>query len=348
MPGRRGSRRHMTKVRLRRQPRCCTIGVECFFDTGWEMAQALVAERHRGDRRRAVARRSRYALLLALLLGFVAPGVRAQDLPPQANEIRVLLRSQKLDDAVARGEAWTKASPKDPLAWQWLGRAYSQQALKASLFSKPSWASKVQDAFERSVALDGGNIEARFDLMQFYMVAPKLMGGGTEKARAQAEAIGGIDPARGHVALGLMAERDEDPKTAEREYRAAIARAPDEPRARVALANLLSGQKRWSEARAVFTEQLARKPDDARSLYQLGKLAALSGEELTLGLESIDRYLAHSERPDELPESAAHWRRALVLEKMGRKDEALAALRKSVELDPKAEAPRKDLKRLGG
>jgi tetratricopeptide (TPR) repeat protein len=67
-----------------------------------------------------------------------------------------------------------------------------------------------------------------------------------------------------------------------------------------------------------------------------------------LGLESIDRYLAQDERPDELPEYAAHWRRALVLEKMGRKDEALAALRKSVQLDPKAEAPRKDLKRLGG
>jgi tetratricopeptide (TPR) repeat protein len=145
-----------------------------------------------------------------------------------------------------------------------------------------------------------------------------------------------------------MAERDEDTKAAEREYRAAVAKAPDEPRARVALANLLSSQKRWSEARAVFTEQLARKPDDARSLYQLGKLAALSGEELALGLESIDRYLAQGERPDELPEYAAHWRRGLVLEKMGRKDEALAALRKSVQLDPKAEAPRKDLKRLGG
>jgi len=288
------------------------------------------------------------ALLLALLLGLVVPGARAQELPPQANEIRDLIRAQKLDDAVTRGEAWTKASPKDAVAWQWLGRVYSQQALKASIFSKPSWASKVQDAFERAVALDGSNIEARFDLMQFYMVAPKLMGGGVEKARAQAEAIGGIDPARGHIALGLMAERDEDPKAAEREYRAAVAKAPDEARARVALANLLSRQKRWSEARAVFTEQLARKPDDARSLYQLGKLAALSGEELALGLESIDRYLALGERPDELPESAAHWRRGLVLEKMGRKEEALAALRKSVQLDPTAEAARKDLKRLGG
>src|SRR6186713_1146453 len=91
------------------------------------------------------------ALLLGLLHAFAVPGVCAQDLPPQASEIRALLRAQKLDDAVTRGEAWTKASPKDAAAWHWLGRAYSQQALKASLFSKPAWASKLQDAFERAV-----------------------------------------------------------------------------------------------------------------------------------------------------------------------------------------------------
>ena len=283
-----------------------------------------------------------------LLVGSAASQAQAPDLPPQANEIRTLLRAQKLDEAVVKGEAWTKASPNDAVAWHWTGRAYAQQALKASIFSKPGWASKLRQAFERSVELDGSNIEARFDLIQFYLRAPGLMGGDVDKARLQAAAIGKLDPARGHVALGVIAESEEDTKAAERAYRAAVAAAPDEPRGRVALANLLLNEKRWAEARAVWTEQLARKPGDARALYQIGKVSALSGQELADGLESLDRYLAQPERPDELAEYGAHWRRGQVLEKLGRKDEAVAALRTAVKLDPSADAPKKDLKRLGG
>ena len=307
--------------------------------------KSLAIHAPRGER---LCSRMRILAVLLLVVAFFGPGAWAQTLPPEANEIRALLRAVKLDEAVTRGESWTKSSPNDSVAWHWLGRVYAQQAIKASLFSKPGWAAKTQDAFERAVELDGGNIEARFDLMQFYLVAPRLTGGSADKARAQAEAIAKLDPGRGHIARGIIAEHDDESKAAEREYRAAVAASPDEPRARVALSNLLSKQKRWAEARAVFTEQLARKPDDARSLYQLGKIAALSGEELAAGLESLDRYLGKKEFADELPESAAHWRRALVLERMGRRDEAVAALRKSLELDPTAEASRKDLKRLGG
>jgi tetratricopeptide (TPR) repeat protein len=297
---------------------------------------------------------SRLASLPCLLLAAaiaalsaVPPSARAENLAPEASEIRTLLRTHKLDDAVAKAEAWVKVSPQNAAAWLWSGRAYGQQALSASVFSKPGWASKMQHALEHSLELDGNNVDARFELMQFYAMAPGFMGGGSDKASAQAAAIARIDPARGHIALGVIAEQD-DPRTAEREYRAAIAAAPDDPRGRVALSNLLSGQKRWSEARALFVELLARKPDDPGALYQLGKLAALSGEELEPGLKYMDRYLAQQERPDDLPEFGGHWRRAQILEKLGRKDQALAELRAATQLDPSAEGPRKDLKRLGG
>jgi tetratricopeptide (TPR) repeat protein len=283
-----------------------------------------------------------------LLLASAVSRAQAPEPPPEAADIRALLRAQKLDEAVAKGEAWSKSSPNDAVAWHWTGRAYAQQAMRASFFSKPGWASKLQHAFEHSVQLDGSNLEARFDLIQFYLRAPGLMGGDVGKARLQAAAIGKLDHARGHIALGVIAESEEDAKAAERAYRAAVAAAPDEARARVSLANLLSSQKRWAEARAVWTQQLERKPGDPRALYQLGKVSALSGQELAEGLESLDRYLAQPVRPDELAEYGAHWRRAQVLEQLGRKDDAVAALRVAVKLDPSAEGPKKDLKRLGG
>jgi hypothetical protein len=180
------------------------------------------------------------------------PGARAETLPPEANEIRALLRTQKLDDAVAKGEAWTQARPKDAVAWHWLGRAYVQQALKASIFSKPKWASKVQDAFEQAVALDGSNLEARFDLMQFYLQAPGFMGGGADKARARRRRSAGSTRPAAISRSARWRNRTRIRRRPEREYRAAIAAAPDEARGRRALANLLSGQKRWGEARARF------------------------------------------------------------------------------------------------
>lgn len=82
---------------------------------------------------------------------------------------------------------------------------------------------------------------------------------------------------------------------------------------------------------------LARRPDDPGALYQLGKLAALSGEELEQGLAHLDRYRAQKERPDDLPEFGGHWRRAQILEKLGRKDAAIAELRTATSLDPSAE-----------
>jgi tetratricopeptide (TPR) repeat protein len=290
----------------------------------------------------------RFLLAAAIAaVGAVPQPARAENLPPEASEIRALLRARKLDDAAAKAEAWRKASPANAASWLWSGRVYGQQAMSASMFSRPGLASKMRQALEHSVELDGNNVDSRFELLQFYAMAPGFMGGGSDKANAQAEAIGKLDPVRGHLAHGVIAEKD-DPQIAEREYRAAVAAAPDDPRGRVALSNLLSGQKRWSEARALFAELLARKPDDAGALYQLGKLAALSGEELEPGLKYLDRYLAQEKRPDDLPEFGGHWRRAQILEKLGRKDAALVELRLAAQLDPSAEGPQKDLKRLGG
>jgi tetratricopeptide (TPR) repeat protein len=46
--------------------------------------------------------------------------------------------------------------------------------------------------------------------------------------------------------------------------------------------------------------------------------------------------------------AAARWRLGLVLEKQGKKTEAVAEIQTAVQLDPKLEDAKKDLKRLRG
>src|ERR1043166_6384165 len=70
-----------------------------------------------------------------------------------------------------------------------LGQAYGDQAQNASLFSKASLAGKCRDEFLKAVELDPNNINARFALIDYFTIAPSMMGGSEEKALQQAAEI---------------------------------------------------------------------------------------------------------------------------------------------------------------
>ena len=83
-------------------------------------------------------------------------------------------------------------------------------------------AKKARVEFETAVQLNPENVEARGDLSEFYVEAPGMMGGGTDKAEAQAQALEKLFPARAHWIRARIAEKKKDYPTAEKEYRAAI------------------------------------------------------------------------------------------------------------------------------
>jgi tetratricopeptide (TPR) repeat protein len=71
----------------------------------------------------------------------------------------------------------------------WLGRACGSQAQRASILWQFPLARRVQKHFERAVELNPDNVHARADLAEYYLKAPRLLGGGKEKAEAQAHEI---------------------------------------------------------------------------------------------------------------------------------------------------------------
>jgi tetratricopeptide (TPR) repeat protein len=71
----------------------------------------------------------------------------------------------------------------------WLGRAYGYSAQRASILWQFPLARKVKIHFEKAVELDPDNIDARADLAEYYLKAPRILGGGKEKAEAQAHEI---------------------------------------------------------------------------------------------------------------------------------------------------------------
>lgn len=290
-------------------------------------------------------------LLVPLLAGLVAiatttPLVASPD--PALAEMRQLLGQNRVGDAVTAGERATRAHPDDARLWLWLGRAYGRKAIEANLLARASWAGKTREAWEKAVALDPNNVEARFDLMQYYLQAPGMLGGGVDKAQAQAEAIGRIKAAYGQLALGTIAMAQKDAAAAEAAWREAVRMAPEDHRVRVTWSAFLAREERHDELVEFWNGQAASYPDDAMVQFQVGRAAALTGKNLEGGLAALDRYQSMPGKPTEeqLAAGAPEWRRGQILEKLGRTDEALAAFSAAVDANPNLAEAKKDRDRL--
>src|ERR1700729_288897 len=97
----------------------------------------------------------------------------------------------------------------------WLGRAWGRRAETSGWLLAGVHASKARQCFERAVALDPHNREAKNDLFDFYLNAPGFLGGGIEKAEAIAKSIANERPAEYESEEAQIAEKRNDFATAE-------------------------------------------------------------------------------------------------------------------------------------
>jgi tetratricopeptide (TPR) repeat protein len=293
------------------------------------------------------------ALLLACLASTGLAGAQpapAGDPPLSAESqaLRAMVSARDLDDAIERGEAYLASHPGDAGVQYWLGNAYCLQAQLANVFTKLSWAGKCRDAMQAAIASEPRLVDARVGLMQYYLQAPAIAGGGRGEASALVDATRAVDPAAAQLLVAITAQIDRDLPAAEAAYRDALATSGEAPRYRQALAGFLASQRRWADARGVLEAWRAASPEDPMAMFQLGRLAALSGEGVEEGLAALDAYLAHPAPPPEILPGSPHWRRALLLEKLGRMDEARAAIREAQRLSPTLPGLEADRARIDG
>jgi tetratricopeptide (TPR) repeat protein len=261
-----------------------------------------------------------------------------------------------------------------------------ETAQAASLFAKGGWAKKFKAEADTAAALDPRNLDARFDLLEYYLQAPRLMGGGRNKAAAMAEEIGKIESAQGYLAQARLAQDRKDTVTQEswllkagadrpKDHDILVAVAdfylkppqPNFPQAEkyarkavdadlgradgyALLATSLASQWRWNDLEGVLAEAQAKVPDDRAPYYWAG-VAILThadpGSQDLSGAEGYFRkYLGAEPEGGEPPLAGAHWRLGEVLEKEGRKSEAKSELQTALQLKPDLEGAKTDLKRL--
>lgn len=254
-----------------------------------------------------------------------------------------------VDGDAGKAEQWleraVKLDGRNADYHHWLGRAYSREALRAGKFRQLKLAGRIRDEFRAAVALAPDDVDARFDLMQYYLVVPGIMGGSEDRAREQADEIRRRNAFRGHLASGAIAERKKDEAGAEREYTAAVTAFPDSLQGSYALASFYARRGDWERAFAVC-ERLVSTRDDAVAKYYFGRMSSMSGQRLDRGAELLREYLQR--RPDDTDPSlaSAHYRLGLVYEKQGRRDLARQEFATTVQLDPKQTEAKEGLKRV--
>ncbi len=260
---------------------------------------------------------------------------------------KIWLYLRKADPAAEWLEKAVALAPGRSEYLDWLGRAYGEHALEASVFAKPGLARKTREAWEKAVTADPNNLDARSDLMTYQLQAPGFLGGGVDLARQQAAEIQKRDAVRGALVYATIAANQKDAAGAEKGLKEALQRSPAEPRLRLALGVLYQSQQKWDAAFDAFEAAVKADPANWDALYQIGKTGALSGQRLDRAEESLKRYLGHTPGPESAPPANAQFRLGQIYQKKGNKPAARAAYQEALKLDPRMEDAKKALSSLG-
>jgi tetratricopeptide (TPR) repeat protein len=249
------------------------------------------------------------------------------------------------DEAVSAFEKAVALEPTSSLYHLWLGHAYSRQLSSAGFLRKPFIGKRCGEAYNMAVKLDPKSVDAAEARLDFFLGAPGIVGGGVDKARAEAARLATLDAYRGAMAEARIEEHEKKWPEAERLYRSLMAEHPDRTAAVDALVTMLQNAKRFDEAFKIVDDRLARHPDETSSLYNLGRLSAVSGQHLARGEAALRRFLTMT-GGDPARQSNAHYRLGMIKEKVGDVHAAATEFRAALSLYPRHEPAAAALKRI--
>ncbi len=219
----------------------------------------------------------------------------------------------------------------------WLGRAHGMQAQNGSQIKAIFRAKRAKDEFEKAVMLDSANIDARFQLAEYLLMAPGIAGGDKKKARKHVEIIEQMDPFYGALAWGYYWQFSEDTLQAEQAFRrAADLDTTYNHQAAYALGFFLYNQKKYHRAAEAFRQGFQKYPDETGLLYQVGRSYLFAEDSLDEAERCFRQYLQVEPKKNAPDWAAAHWRLGMVYELKGELDLALAELEEAVRLNPES------------
>ncbi|MCH8617757.1 tetratricopeptide repeat protein [Undibacterium sp. TS12] len=185
-------------------------------------------------------------------------------------------KTDKLDDAAKYAEQCIAAHPQSSECHEMLGNVLGSKATSGGMLAAMSYAGKIRDAFLKAVELDPKNYSARSSLLQYYLMAPAIAGGGKSKAQNLVIETAKINAAAGSLLQASLDLSDDKFSSAETAALSAIP-GSNETLGKMQR-NTLYGigakyvqQKKFSDAERVFGELQQRFPDKNLGAFGMGR-----------------------------------------------------------------------------
>jgi len=250
---------------------------------------------------------------------------------------RVYYTQDRADEAVhecelaagAGGQSAQSASDNQ----LWLGRAYGLKARHAGPIAGFKLARRVQACFAKAVELNSANAAAMSDLGEYYVDAPAIVGGGTDKAKMLADSMMSKFPAQAHQLLGRIATENGEYDTAEAEFKRVIA-IQKSTQAWVDLAAFYQKRGRNNDAVAAIKSGLTADRTHGPAIVDSASVLIAMHRESELAERCLRLYLASRARTDEAPAFKVHVELSRLLKARGLSDEAGQQMAAATALAP--------------
>ena len=260
--------------------------------------------------------------------------LRAQ--PNDAQAYHLLCRAhyslQQWDKAIAAAQKAVALEPDNSDYHLWLGRAYGEKAEHSSWLTAISLARKVRSEFETAVQLNSRNVAAQSDLAEFYMEAPAFLGGGKDKARAQAQRLSTLDPGAAHWVTASLAERDHNWDLADEEYRAAIHASGNQAQYWLSLASFYRRRGRLDDMEDAVNRASTAEVNKSEVWVDAAEILFRAGRNFPGAIQFLRRYLDSNNTSADAPAFQAHYLLGSILERQGEKQAAADEYRASLAL----------------
>ena len=252
----------------------------------------------------------------------------ADALIARSDAIRGAGQESRIEEAVKLGEQCVAAHPQVANCHLAYGNALGSKAMNSGMMAAMRYASTIRDSFAKAVELDPQNINARFSMLQYYVQAPSIAGGGAEKAQAFAAQTATVNPDAGKL---LAATLDIGAEQYAKAEAAALAVRPGANEAladqqRDVLTNLggkYINEKKYADAERVFQEVVKRFPDSDGGPYGLALVQQEQGKHRE-AIAGFEKALTLADRPHIYYRLARSW------QALNDKPKAIAAFEKAL------------------
>jgi tetratricopeptide (TPR) repeat protein len=227
-----------------------------------------------------------------------------------------------------------------------LGSLLGEIAMDSNLIKQGMLAPRIKNEFETAAKLDPKNMEARWMLVNYYIRAPKFMGGDVEKGKAMADEIMKLNPAEGNSAWGAIWKSEKRNDLAEKNYLTAVALAPDSIKYYYTLARFYEAIPNTDKALEAYNKTAIKFPGNRMAYLQIGRVTANSGKMMEDGEKSLNEFIRLTVNKNDKNLANAYYYLGMIEKKRGNRENARKQIELALKYNPGHQPSRKLLKGL--